>query len=275
MPAVPRLSRVGWLMWPLDTIDRALCWPWQELRGLPPNRLRIRVGVGNRILFNGAHFVRFPVNFWLEALAAGVVRPDSNIVDLGSGCGRFAAVWRDFMYHGRGFTGVYTGVDIDEEMLAWCRGHFPPERFAWINAGMASSVYNPGGAKGPVRLAIEDATQDFVLSNSLFTHLVEDDFAGYIREAARILKAGGAFQISVLVIEDVRERERATGRAGRWAFEHRLGRAWVESMEYPEAAVAYEWAFIEETCRGAGLGDVERMPMDGHTVVRWRKAAGA
>ena len=140
MPAVPRLSRVGWLMWPLDVLDRALCWPWRELRGLPPNRMRIRVGVRNRIFFNGAHFVRFPVNFWLEALAAGVVRPDSRIVDLGSGCGRFAAVWRDFMYHGRGFTGVYTGVDIDEEMLAWCRGHFRPGRFVGLKPGLARGV---------------------------------------------------------------------------------------------------------------------------------------
>src|SRR6185295_155788 len=81
IPAVPALSRVKVLMWPLDLLDRLLCWPYREFRALPPNHLRIRVGVGNRILFNAAQFRLMPINFWLDAIAAGRVTPDSRIVD--------------------------------------------------------------------------------------------------------------------------------------------------------------------------------------------------
>src|SRR5262245_33851322 len=130
VPAVPRLSRVRWAMLPLDALDRAPCWPWREQRRLTPHRMRLRRGGGIRLLFNGVQFVRFPVNFWLEALSTGAVRTDSKIVDLGCGCGRFAAVLRDYHFHGHVFTGTYTGVDVDEEMLRWCRAAFPAERFS-------------------------------------------------------------------------------------------------------------------------------------------------
>ena len=52
VPSVPALSRNRLLMAPLDLLDRVISLPFAEARKLPPNRLRIRVGVGNRILFN-------------------------------------------------------------------------------------------------------------------------------------------------------------------------------------------------------------------------------
>lgn len=278
VPALPNLSRIRPLMLPLDAIDWLLRMPYPEFRGLPPNRFRIRVGVGNRILFNAAHYRVFPVNFWIDALNAGAVRMDSNILDIGCGCGRFAFVLREFHFHGREFTGKYTGVDVDGEMLDWCRGNFPRERFAWLWVDDRSAVYAPRAVDGvrsaresERRLDVADASQDFVLANSLFTHLLADDLRGYIREAGRVLKPGGRFQFSVFLMEDVRADQDRGQAAGRWTFRHRLGDAWIESKKLPEAAVAYERAFIESECSAAGFADAIAFRTHTHGMMRWTK----
>jgi SAM-dependent methyltransferase len=267
VPALPTLSRKRWLMAPLDAIDWLLRRPYAEFRGLPPNRFRIRVGVGNRILFNAAHYRVFPVNFWLEALNAGVVKMDSNILDIGCGCGRFAFVLREFHFHGREFTGRYTGIDVDGEMLDWCRGSFAADRFHWLKVNAKSAVYAPDAATPAAahRFDVADESQDFVLANSLFTHLLSEDLRAYIREAGRVLKRGGHFQFSVFLMQDVRAD------AGRWTFRHKVGDAWVENEKLPEAAVAYERAFVDSACRDAGLTAPEVFRTHTHCMMRWQK----
>ncbi len=307
IPAVPALSRIKPLMWPLDLIDRVLSLPYREFRDLPPNHMRIRVGVGNRILFNAAQFRAMPIAFWLDALERGVVRLDSNIVDLGCGCGRFALTLRDLWFHDRTFGGKYLGVDVDGEMLEWCRGHFPAERYSFHKVNAYSRTYNPGagrggggvtgrvtgrvtggvangvvngvaghdpvlvepkpmgacGAAGPLELPLAEGSQDFVFANSLFSHLLEAQFLDYLRESARVLRAGGTMQFSVFCLEHV---DRGAG--SRWSFGHPLGPAHVESLRYPEAAVAYGLGWLEGACRDAGFSRVEVMPSTGQTMMR-------
>ena len=67
LPSTARLSHNRILMCPLDLIDRIASLPFKEARGLPPNRMRIRVGVQNRILFNAFQFRYRAVGFWMRA----------------------------------------------------------------------------------------------------------------------------------------------------------------------------------------------------------------
>jgi SAM-dependent methyltransferase len=270
IPAVPALSRVRPLMWPIDLLDRALCWPIREFRGLPPNHLRIRVGVGNRLFFNAAQFRAMPINFWLDAFAEGHATMSSRILDLGCGCGRFAMPLRDFWFHGRVFDGEYLGVDLDQESLDWCRGHFPRPRFEFHRVDAASRTYNPGAGNGacPTRpaLPLGEGSRDFVLANSLFSHLLEPEAGWYLREAARVLRPGGWAHFSAFCIEHVDRSPRS-----RWSFPHRAGPAYVESLDYPEAAVAYEAAWLESACRDAGFLTFEALPSPTQTMVRCRR----
>jgi ubiquinone/menaquinone biosynthesis C-methylase UbiE len=297
VPAVPVLSRVRALMIPLDLIDRVVNLPYREFRALPPNRMRIRVGVGNRLLFNAAQFRTMPIAFWIDALERGVVRLDSHIVDLGCGCGRFALTLRDLAFHDRAFAGHYLGVDVDEEMLRWCRDHFPADRFTFHRVDTYSRTYNPAGnptghangaplpngmpalpdhtllepkpargAPGPLRLPLHDATQDFVFAQSLFSHLLEPDFVTYLRESCRVLRPGGWMQLSVFCLEHA---DQSPG--SRWSFSHAVGPARVENLRYPEAAVAYPLAWLESTCRACGFSGVEVMPSSVQTMLVCRK----
>ena len=130
---------------------------------------------------------------------------------------------------------------------------------------MKSTIYNPGGsgAQG-ARLGLEDSSQDFVFSVSLFTHLLEDDLEGYLRETARVLGTRGRMRMTVFCMDDLRESGTL---GGRWTFRHRLGNAFLESDRYPEAAVAYERSWLIEACKRAGLAEARVLPAPGQSAL--------
>ncbi len=126
-----------------DVVPRLI---FPEFRALPPNHLRIRVGVGNRIFNNQTHFLVHARDFWMFALSEGIVNLRSNILDIGVGCGRWAHWMRDCNFRGRRFSGAYVGVDIDGEAIAWCQKNYDAERFRFHHSSHASVSYNQNGS---------------------------------------------------------------------------------------------------------------------------------
>jgi len=61
---------------------------FSEVRRLPPNHLRVRVGVGNAIFNNHIFCLLSGRNYWLNAFSDGLCNLESNIVELGCGYGR-------------------------------------------------------------------------------------------------------------------------------------------------------------------------------------------
>ena len=163
-----------------DVIPRLI---FPEFRTLPPNHLRIRVGVGNRIVNNQTHFLVHARDFWMFAFSEGIATMRSDILDIGVGCGRWAHWLRDYNFRGRRFDGTYVGIDIDEEAVEWCKKHYDPERFSFYLSSDASVSYNhTGGTPSAYRIPLPDASFDLVFSNSLLTHLLEPELENYLRE---------------------------------------------------------------------------------------------
>jgi hypothetical protein len=52
-----------------DVVPRLV---FPEFRALPPNHLRIRIGVGNRILNNQTHFLVHARDFWMFVFSEGI-----------------------------------------------------------------------------------------------------------------------------------------------------------------------------------------------------------
>ncbi|HYE50114.1 MAG TPA: class I SAM-dependent methyltransferase [Azospirillaceae bacterium] len=239
----------------LDAADLPARLFYPEFRRLPPNHMRVRVGTGGRYLANQVFHLQEPRNFWLFAFSRGLVRLDHTILDIGVGCGRFAAHIRDYVQGPSRFTGSYIGVDIDAEMLAWCRQAFPPDHFRFHLSTDASASYNrTAQAPGPYRVPEPDGSVDFVMATSLFTHLLEAELDNYLREAARLLRPGGHLAAQFFCLDHPPPTY-----GGRHTFSHRVGNAHVESLAQPEAAVAYREAFLFERVRAAGLADPELM----------------
>jgi len=228
-----------------DLLPRAI---WPEFRNLPPNHLRIRIGVGNRFFSNQTFYLGFAESFWLYYMGAGAIALDSTIVDIGCGCGRFAHHLRDFNYQDTHFTGKYIGVDIDPEMLAWCRDHFDAPRFDFLHSTHSSKSYNQSGGSTVYTIPVASQTVDFVFSQSLFTHLLEPELRNYMEESFRILKPGAHMVMSIFCLDYPPPTF-----GGRHTFSHKIGNASVESLAVHEAAVAYTEAFVVGLARQVGF----------------------
>jgi ubiquinone/menaquinone biosynthesis C-methylase UbiE len=192
---------------------------------------------------------------------------DSNIVDIGCGCGRYAMLLSRYEMCGQTFQGQYTGIDLDGEMVEWCREHFAPKHFRFHHANVYNRVYNPAGEKDEgYCLPPENGSQHFVFCNSLYTHLLEAGVRQYVNESYRVLTSGGWMQAVVCCVDTQQEAV-----DGRWTLAHRNGNAFVESVEYPEAAVAYPTPFLLEMCKDAGFEKVSIVPDRCHSLIRCRK----
>jgi SAM-dependent methyltransferase len=243
----------------VDSFDVLPKLVYKELSRIPPNHMRIRVGVGNRIFANHVIFVTGSKDFWMHAFHAGLCRLNSTIVDIGCGCGRYAHPLRDFRFKSERFTGNYIGIDIDEEMLAWCRTHFDSPRFSFHRSNHVSKAYH-GAENGNshYRLPVVDEHADFVFSTSLFTHLLEEQLGNYCQESYRALKPGGFMAMACFSMDHPPPTF-----GTRHTFRHRMGNAYVESLEVPEAAVAYEESFLFGVARGAGFRSAEILEAPG------------
>jgi SAM-dependent methyltransferase len=229
-----------------DLLPKAM---FLELRDIPPNHMRIRIGVSNRLFANGIHYKTAAQGFWMYCLANGYIRMDSTIVDIGSGCGRYAHILRDTEFLGQRFTGTYVGIDIDDELLDWCRSNFDDARFSFFHSSHASSSYvNRRDGDGYVKLPVEDDSADLVFSTSLFSHLLETELRNYVEESFRVLKPGGMMIMSVFCLDHPPPTY-----GNRHTFAHRLGNAFVESMAQPEAAVAYGKDFLISLAKEIGF----------------------
>jgi SAM-dependent methyltransferase len=230
---------------------------FQEFSKMPPNHLRIRVGLGSSIvkgiIANHAFYLTVGKNFWMHSFQEGLCRFDSTILDIGCGCGRYAHHLRDYRFKSETFTGKYIGIDIDDEMLEWCRRNFDAERFEFHRSTQASKVYGgSAGASSYYALPVNDDSVDFVFSTSLFTHLLENDLINYCREGYRVVKKGCSMAMYCFCLDYLPPTY-----GGRHTFGYRIGNAHVESVSLPEAAVAYDEKFLFGAAREAGFRTVE------------------
>lgn len=239
----------------LNIIDFMPRHTFKEFSNIPPNHLRVRVGVANRIFANQVYYLNQATDFWLHAFLSGLCRLDSHILDIGCGCGRFAHHLRDYRFKQEAFTGRYIGIDIDEEMLDWCRRNFDSERFEFHRSSDVSKVYNvPGINNLAYALPIADRSIDFVFSTSLFTHLLEPELINYNKESFRVLKPGGSMAMYCFSMD-----RPPPSFGNRHTFGFKIGNSYAESMEVPEAAVAYEESFLFKVAHEAGFVTAEML----------------
>jgi len=253
VPSVAKLSYNPIVRAGGDAVARLLALPFPELRDLPPNHLRIRVGSGNRIFNGHVDFIQTSSRCWLAFLSRGYCTSSSDVVELGCGCGRIARALRDPRWN-PWFDGTYVGVDIDAEMIEYCWNNFPVPRFEFVLSPHESKTYSSNkatfAAEKPNDLVIASPeSKDFVYSVSLYTHLFETEMLQYLRETYRILRTGGTTYLSFFCIEHMKL-------GGRWTFQHRRGNAYIEHPRYPEATVAYHEDFMTELAIDCGFLEV-------------------
>lgn len=180
----------------------------------------------------------------------GGLRPDEDVLDVGSGVGR-AAIGLTGWLQGR-----YEGIDVVRRGIEWCRQAITPRypNFRFQVADVYNRHYNPVGrfAASEYRFPFEDESFDFVVLTSVFTHLLPADRDNYISEIARVLRpAGRCFATFFLLNDEARSSLQPAGGSVDFRFE-RPG-YWTSNERIPEAAVAFEEADVTERLERDGL----------------------
>ena len=255
IPSVPVLARTP-VAPLLDVADYFIKRSHPEWAHLPPASLRMRIGVGNRILSNHRYFVESGEATVAELSGKGYLKSDSNVLELGCGCGRNAMALSHFLDS----RGTYTGQDVDADMIRWCKSNLENGRIRFSHADIYSKVYNPKGKPaGDHVFPNPNNSLTLIISISVFSHLLFAGSSHYIRESGRVLKAGGNLHMTLFLLDFIK------GRLGdRWSFSHKLDRCYVNSLRYPEAAVAYELDTIQTMLSAANLSIVEIYNKDLH-----------
>lgn len=260
VPSVPVLARTP-IAPLLDIVDYYLRKSNSKWSNLPPASLRMRIGVGNKILRNHNSFIELGKSTIAELSSKNYMTPSSQVLELGCGCGRNAIALSQFLDQ----SGRYVGQDVDPEMISWCQKKLGNDRFSFHHANLFSKVYNPkGGDIVEYSFPVMDQSITIIFSVSVFSHLLYKDAVHYVRESKRTLVPGGYLHMTLFILDFLKDRL-----GDRWTFAHQLDNCYIESLRYPEAAVAYDLSTITEilTSNGFSIAEIYHKDLHQQTVV--------
>jgi SAM-dependent methyltransferase len=132
------------------------------------------------------------------------LRPDSALLDIGSGYGRLAfGLIRQLDYVGR-----YEGFDLLPKQVKWSTEAITSRssNFQFTLLDVANSRYNRKGSieARSMTFPYDDETFDMCALFSVFTHMYEAEIRRYIGEIRRVIKTSGVCVATFFLFNDYR-----------------------------------------------------------------------
>jgi SAM-dependent methyltransferase len=216
------------------------------------SRSRDRLTPPRRLDFVGhSDFASTGDEFMAHFVELAALQPGERVLDVGCGIGRMARPLSGYLSS----DGSYDGFDVNRDGIAWCRRRYRRHpNFRFEVADLFNARYNPRGGRraDEYRFPYEDASFDFVLATSVFTHLLEADAANYLAECARVLAPGGRLFATFFLLNDTSRALIRDERSG-LRFTDVDERVAILDEALPEEAVAYDDEWVFEALRANGL----------------------
>jgi len=213
---------------------------------LPPLRLRF-VGMGDFRAI-GEEMLDLLVRY-------GGLRKTDRVLDVGSGIGRVAIPLTRYLQP----PATYDGFDVVRGGVRWCRRQITPRHpnFRFHLVDVRSTEYRDRGADASrFRFPFDDASFDFVIATSLFTHLLFGETRQYLRESHRVLAPGGRLFATFFLLDDF-ARAALPSREPRFRFPYADGVLRYHDAGNPAAGVAIEESAALDLIREAGFDAYE------------------
>ncbi len=137
----------------------------------------------------------------------------NHFLDIGCGTGLLGIAAQPLTANG----GSYTGIDIMEYDVKYCKKHFTESNYQFIHFDIANPTYAKTQNQELKPWPVENNSKDIVTALSVWTHLSERDAKFYLKEVARVLKSGGKavitfFYLDELYQDSLPKRKDAVGR---------------------------------------------------------------
>lgn len=147
------------------------------------------------------HFKKNMICFFTELVRRFSLREDSNIFDLGCGCGRLAIPFAHYLT-----SGEYYGVDTWKDGIDWCIKNIATQNthvsFYHIEAKNNYYFENNKLDNDFYFHNIDSNLIDLAFAISVFSHLIYKDTLSYLKEISRILRNRRAVYITCFIIDD-------------------------------------------------------------------------
>jgi ubiquinone/menaquinone biosynthesis C-methylase UbiE len=211
---------------------------WMKVTGkrepLLPPRGMIFIGPGN--------FKRIGTLLKSRFIEYGGLKPEHRVLDIGCGIGRIAIPLTDYVNE----KGSYEGFDIVKSGIDWCSRTITPRypNFHFLHIDLKNSLYN-SKTKREARdftFPYPDRAFDFIICTSLFTHMMPDDTANYLKEIHRVLKQGGVCYASFFILNDTSKKLMEQNDEFNFRFDK--GHYRLMSAHVQEANVAFEEDYL-------------------------------
>ena len=219
------------------TLRRLIYLPQDMLRrkhALIPPKGMIFTGSGNYLEIGKQFFDYFK--------KYGALTPESTILDIGSGIGRMAVPFTEFLSE----KGRYEGFDIVKKGVDWCNGNiskkYPNFNFKLIP--LKNDLYNLNTEEVASELIFpyENETFDFVFLTSVFTHMMPEDLENYVKEIHRVLKNDKKCFTTFFILDQ--ESENKMLQNGKKNFPYKFGNYSLMDKTVKEANVGFQKEYI-------------------------------
>jgi SAM-dependent methyltransferase len=184
------------------------------------------------------------------------IDPGMTFLEVGCGIGRDTFALFDAL----GPNGRYIGTDVTRDSILWCQENLSKAHpnFFFHHIDARHELYNPLGTRTSLDFSLpaEDRSVDRIALGSIFTHLMEQEVAHYLKEIARVLKEDGlAYATFFWYSEDAIESARKTDLTPfKLRFDHaHADGCYVNDLACVTAAVAYTAPKMQRLIDDAGL----------------------
>lgn len=168
--------------------------------------------------------------------------PDSSILDIGSGMGRMAIPFTNYLSP----KGHYEGFDIVKIGIDWCTknisSRFPNFNFKHIPLRNDLYLLDTKNKADDLIFPYENESFDFIFLTSVFTHMLPNDVENYIGEIQRVLKKEKQCFVTFFIIDE--ENETTPKLVGNKNFPYNFGNYYLMDKNVKEANVAFKKSYI-------------------------------